>query len=116
MDTNLIPFTHLVEFEVRNYDGEELGRIEDVVLDAESGRIVYAVVSMSGLLGLGDRLFAVPWEALDWQPDDEVFNLNIERDKLLNVPAYSPEDIPAMTDSVWLDDLYEFYGIEPYWR
>src|SRR5262245_1280011 len=49
---------------VVNAAGEDLGKIEDFMLDVESGRIRYAVLSFGGVLGLGSKLFAVPPEAL----------------------------------------------------
>ena len=49
---------------VRNSAGEDLGRIEHIMIDIPTGRVAYAVLSFGGFLGIGNKLFAVPWEAL----------------------------------------------------
>mgnify|MGYP000165099482 CR=1 FL=1 len=49
---------------VVNLNGEDLGKITDIMLDVQRGRIAYAVMSVGGFLGIGDKLFAVPWSAM----------------------------------------------------
>lgn len=49
---------------VRNSAGEDLGKIEDIMLDVPTGRVAYAVLSFGGFLGMGNKLFAIPWEAM----------------------------------------------------
>ena len=49
---------------VVNIDGEQLGKIRDIMIDVPNGRIAYAVMSSGGIMGLGDKLFAVPWPSL----------------------------------------------------
>src|SRR3569623_2906303 len=49
---------------VVNPKGENLGKIEDIMIDVASGRVAYAVLSFGGILGIGDKLFAIPWHAL----------------------------------------------------
>jgi sporulation protein YlmC with PRC-barrel domain len=50
---------------VTNAEGENLGEVKELMIDLESGRVAYAVLEFGGFLGLGDKLFAVPWEAFD---------------------------------------------------
>ena len=49
---------------VRDAEGEEIGRIEGVMLDGSRDRIMYAILSLGGSLGGDGRLFAVPWSVL----------------------------------------------------
>ena len=49
---------------VVNRQKEDLGKIEHLMIDLETGRIAYAVLSFGGFLGMGDKLFAIPWSAL----------------------------------------------------
>jgi sporulation protein YlmC with PRC-barrel domain len=72
---------------VTNANGVDLGRIEDLVIDVETGRINYAVLSFGGFLGLSGRLFAVPWEALERDADSETFILDVEKAALADGPA-----------------------------
>src|SRR6266545_4609381 len=54
---------------VRNPAGEDLGKIEEIMIDVPTGRVAYAVLSFGGFLGLGDKLFAVPWGNLTLDED-----------------------------------------------
>jgi sporulation protein YlmC with PRC-barrel domain len=76
---------------IRNANGDDLGRLEDLVIDVESGRVNYAVLSFCGYLGLGGKLFAVPWEALQRDAESEAFILDIEKAALSTSPAAEPE-------------------------
>jgi sporulation protein YlmC with PRC-barrel domain len=80
---------------VKNSAGEDLGRIEDLVIDMESGRVNYAVLSFGGFLGVGGKLFAVPWEALELDAESNVFILDIEKAALADAPESEPEYWPT---------------------
>src|SRR6476620_5782718 len=67
-DPRLMRADTLIGENVYNRDGIELGEIKDIMLDVHAGTIAYAVLSFGGFLGIGDKLFAVPWKALT--PDD----------------------------------------------
>jgi sporulation protein YlmC with PRC-barrel domain len=67
---------------VTNRDGEHLGKIEDIVLDLSSGRVAYAVLSFGGFLGIGDKLFAVPWGAMKLDSDRKRFILDVQKETL----------------------------------
>jgi hypothetical protein len=67
---------------VINMAGEHMGKIEDLMIDLENGRVAYAVLSFGGFLGLGNKLFAVPWEALPVRPHEHVFTLNVSKEIL----------------------------------
>ena len=62
---------------VRNAAGEDLGTISEIMIDLPSGRVAYAVLSFGGFLGMGDKLFAVPWNALKVDEDEKCFILNL---------------------------------------
>jgi sporulation protein YlmC with PRC-barrel domain len=64
---------------VINPQGENLGKVEEVMVDAIPGRVAYAVLSFGGFLGVGDKLFAVPWQALDWNPQQQAFVINADK-------------------------------------
>jgi len=76
---------------VRNAAGDDVGRIEDLVIDMATGRVNYAVLSFGGFLGVGGRLFAVPWEALERDDDSQAFILDIEKAALPDGPVGETE-------------------------
>lgn len=99
---------------VTNRDGEELGELEHIVIDAPSGRIAYAVVVRGGVFGLGERLYAIPWGALEVDLDHQRFVLDIEKERFDSAPAFDEEHWPTMTDAGWMTAIHAFYGVNPY--
>ena len=100
----------IIGTEVRNPDGEHIGEIKEIVLDPRSGNVAYAVVSFGGILGIGDKLFAVPWKALKLDNEDNTFMLNVEKERLRNAPGFDPDRWPDMANVQWNTDVHKFYG------
>jgi sporulation protein YlmC with PRC-barrel domain len=112
----LVKGTQFIGADVENTTGEDLGDIKDVVIDRSSGRIAYAVVSFGGFLGLGEKLFAVPWGAFS-QPtaDKNSFILAVDQERLKNAPGFDQNNWPQMGSRDWVTNLYTYYGVTPYW-
>lgn len=100
---------------VRNPAGEDLGKIEEIMIDIPTGRVAYAVVSFGGFLGMGNKLFAVPWAAFTIDEVHHEFELNVDRATLENAPGFDKDNWPDMADPTWGDQIYNYYGVEPYW-
>lgn len=101
---------------VVNSYGEDLGQIEDFMLDLENGRIRYAVLSFGGFLGVGDKLFAIPPEKLRVDTENEQVILEMERARLENAPGFDKDHWPDTREPDWQLEVYEFYEATPYWR
>jgi len=100
---------------VVNRSGEKLGQIEEVMLDISDDRIAYAVLSFGGFLGIGDKLFAVPWGALDLDAPNERFVLDVSKEKLENAPGFDKNDWPDMADRSFGTRVYDYYETPHYW-
>jgi len=100
---------------VWNNSGEELGAIEELMMDVDTGQIAYAVLSFGGFLGIGDKLFAIPWNALKFDAANKVFKLNVDRKVLESASGFDKDDWPDMADSGWGGEIYKHYGYQPYW-
>jgi sporulation protein YlmC with PRC-barrel domain len=113
---NLMKASTFVGADVENPEGQNLGDIKDIVMDRGSGRIVYAVVSFGGFLGMGEKLFAVPWGAFS-QPkaDKETFVLAVDKERLQNAPGFDANNWPQMASREWVTSLYTYYNVPPYW-
>src|SRR5215471_18690518 len=72
---------------VKNSAGDDLGKVEDLMIDLDSGRIAYAVLSFGGFLKMGNKLFAIPWEALKADTVNKQFILNVDKALLENALA-----------------------------
>jgi sporulation protein YlmC with PRC-barrel domain len=101
---------------VVNSQSELLGEIQDIMLDVPSGRIAYAVLSFGGVLGIGDKLFAIPWSALILDADCGCFVLDIDKDELRNAPGFDKDHWPAMADPGWGNEVHSYYHRRPYWE
>lgn len=104
----------LINKRVVNPVGEELGIIEELVIDLEAGRIAYAVLSFSNFLGLSSKLFAIPWPALRFSTHDKTFILNVEKEVLKQAPGFDKNNWPDMADPRWNADIHGYYGHQPY--
>jgi sporulation protein YlmC with PRC-barrel domain len=101
---------------VKNAAGEELGKIQDLMIDVNSGRIGYAVLSFGGFLKMGNKLFAIPWQALQLDAVNKEFILNVDKRVLENAPGFDKDNWPDMADPKFGANIYRHYGYKPYWE
>ena len=96
--------------DVYNQDNEDLGDIKEFMIDMATGTIAYAVLSFGGLLGMGDKLFAVPWAALKLDTSNKRFTLNVPKETLKDAPGFDKDKWPSMADEAWASGVHKFYG------
>ena len=101
---------------VVNAAGDDLGEIKAIMLDVTSGRIAYAVLSFGGFLGMGNKLFAIPWSALTLDAGEKHFILNVGKEQLEDAPGFDENHWPAMADPSWATELHSYYNVTPYWE
>jgi len=101
---------------VRNAAGEDLGKVEEIMIDLASGRVAYVVLSFGGFLGIGDKLFAVPWQALRIDEGEHQFVLDVDRKTLENAPGFDKDNWPDMADPSFGAAIHQHYGRTPYWE
>ena len=99
---------------VVNQQDDALGDIKEIMLDMRSGRVAYAVLSFGGILGMGDKLFAVPWSALKLDTVNKRFVLNVDKKRLESAPGFDKDAWPNMADSSWEKDIHGYYGTQPH--
>lgn len=95
---------------VVNTAGEDLGTIEDLMIDPNAGRIQYAVLDFGGFLGIGDKLFAVPLEAFTVDTANERLTLDVTKDRLESAPGFDKSNWPSTADPAFVENVYDFYG------
>jgi sporulation protein YlmC with PRC-barrel domain len=101
---------------VRNTAGEDLGKVDEIMIDIPSGRVAYAVLSFGGVLRMGNRLFAVPWSALRVDEDEKSFILEVDKSTLESAPGFDKDNWPDMADTAWGAQIFKHYGATPYWE
>lgn len=101
----------LIGNEVYNQAEEDLGEIKEIMLDTTDGTVRYAVLSFGGVLGIGDKLFAIPWKALTLDTENKRFILNVDKDRLETAPGFDKDNWPNMADQTWESNIHSYYGV-----
>lgn len=96
--------------DVCNQNDESLGAIQDLMLDIETGKIRYAVLSSGGFLGMGERLFAVPWSAFTLDAPNKRFILDVDIERLKAAPGFDKDEWPDMADQTWSSSVESYYA------
>src|SRR5450755_2386602 len=94
---------------VQNSSGEDLGKVDEIMIDIASGNVAYAVLSFGGILGMGNKLFAVPWSALKVDEDEKCFILDVNKETLEGAPGFDKDQWPDMADNAWRSSVYQYY-------
>ena len=102
----------LIGNDVYNSSDENLGNIKELMIEMSSGEIKYAVLSFGGFLGMGDRLFAVPWRALRLDTEHKRFKLDVSKDQLKDAPGFDKDHWPSMAENSWGTSVHKFYGVK----
>lgn len=91
-------------------EGEDLGQIEDFMIDLQNGRVDYTVLSFGGFLGMVGKLFAVPFELLDFDLENERVLLDVDRETIQGAPGFDETDWPDTTDEAWHTEIHDHWG------
>jgi hypothetical protein len=100
---------------VLNAEGDDLGHIAEIMIDKPSGRVVYAVLKYGSVLGLGGKLFALPWDVLTYDTRWNGYVVNIPEERLKNAPSFDGADPPNMADLRWGKQIHDYYGSSASW-
>lgn len=104
----------LIGNDVVSLSEDDLGDIKELMLDMKTGQVAYAVLAFGGFLGMGEKLFAVPFSALRLDTLRKRFVLNVERERLQGAPGFDKSQWPDMADAEWARGVHAYYGSKPY--
>ncbi len=96
--------------EVFNVDGENVGKIEDVMLSKTTGRAVYAILSFGGFLGIGEKYHPLPWQSLSFSDDRGGYVISVSREQLEGAPNFERDAEPNWNDPEFGGALSRYYG------
>jgi sporulation protein YlmC with PRC-barrel domain len=124
--SRFIPSNRLEQYGVINEKGQDLGQVQNFVIDMVAGKVAFAIVSFvskggsekqgeQGIFGLSDKWFAVPWEILVWRPEKRKFFLDVKREVLEKAPGMDKDKWMEEIDLEWLAKNSLHYGRYPYW-
>lgn len=102
--------TTLIGDGVENPQGESLGDLKEIMLDTSAGKIEYGVLSYGGVLGMGNKLFAVPWNALTIDHEGHKLILNVSKERLKDAPGFDKDHWPNFADTTFADTVRTYYA------
>ncbi|MEX2142662.1 MAG: PRC-barrel domain-containing protein [Pirellulales bacterium] len=96
---------------VYNLEGEKVGTLDELVIDIEKGQVVYAALSVGGFLGVGDKLFAIPWRefTLEVGEDGKFFRVDVTKEKLKKAEGFDKDAWPNVADPKWRQEIESQY-------
>ncbi len=106
---NLVTPSQIIGINVVNTNGEDLGQIEDIVIDKITGTVQYIVLSFGGYLGYYQKLFAIPWSSIKYELDDDKFLLKIHKSDLENLFGFDKEEWPDVSSPKLIKLIDEYY-------
>ena len=102
--------TSIIGDRVENSIGENLGKIDNLMVNLHSGHIEYAVIDFGSFLGIGGKLYAIPFAELRLDPDRELFILNRDKDYLKTIPGFDKTHWPDTNDHSYFNDVNTYWG------
>lgn len=108
---HLVPGRQVHGAKIFNTALEDLGTVDDIIIDTATGRIAYAVLSCGGFLGLGERHYPMPWEKLRYDTEMGGYIVDVERDVLQDAPSYGDRHSAHWDDESWARTIYAHYGV-----
>lgn len=96
---------------VKNEKDEKLGKIEELMIDLDTGAVSYAVLSFGGFLGMGDKLFAVPLQVMRVDTANKEFKLHESKERLKDAPGFNKDHWPDTADAKWRESVHRYYGL-----
>ncbi|RJF99107.1 PRC-barrel domain-containing protein [Noviherbaspirillum saxi] len=95
---------------VRDPKDKKVGTIQDLILDSGRGEIAYAVISFGGVMGVGRKFHAVPWQALEPNDDNRHYVLHADRETITQAPGFDKARWPDMTDEKWSAEIDRYWS------
>jgi sporulation protein YlmC with PRC-barrel domain len=113
LNSRVLSASTLDDDDIYNLQGEKLGSIKEIMLDINSGRVCYVVLSFGGFLSMGEKLFAVPWSALTVDTENKRFLMDTNEERLKEAPGFDTDNWPNMADASWEKTVHSYYGTQP---
>lgn len=111
-DFNLISSEDVEGTVVYDPTGKEIGKIDHLMIDKQSGQICYVVMSFGGFLGLGHSHYPLPWSSFAYNKQLEGYTANVTEQQLKDAPEFSDD---SWRNRDWEDRIHQHFNVRPYW-
>jgi sporulation protein YlmC with PRC-barrel domain len=106
----ILTATSIIGDGIENLQGEHLGKIKDIMLDIHQGHIIYIVIQYGGFLGIGEKLFAIPVQAIELDQVKQKFILDIDKELFEKAPGFDQHHWPATNSHDYFQGVGSFWG------
>jgi sporulation protein YlmC with PRC-barrel domain len=113
--SRLISSEKVTDTNVENTRGDNLGHIEDVMIDKISGKVAYAILNYGSFLGIGGKLFALPWDILKYDTRRDAYVIGIPEERLKSAPSFDAGTMPNWGDRAYDKQIHDYYGSTADW-
>jgi hypothetical protein len=110
LSRNVVRTTDVIGKKILDYNQDDLGKIEELVLDKFSGQVRYAVLAYGGFMGLGSEFYAIPWGAFEYRPTNDAFKVSFSQEDIKKAPGFNKDSWPDFADANWDRSTNEFYN------
>ncbi len=115
-DIQQLRLSKLFGTDIRNLQNENLGKLDNVMIDLHQGKVAYGIVAIrSGFLGMNKDFVAVPWSALDWASQPGIARLEADKQTLTAI-AFDKDHFPNLADPQYSRQLFDRFHVTPYWE
>lgn len=114
--TSAIRASRVIGTDVKDVQGNVLGKIEDVVLDKTDNAVMFAVVGFGGMLGIGAKYHPLPWSVLDYDEAEQAYVVPYTKEQLRGAPSDSISELTRDDGAVHRDRAFDYYQVPKYWN
>jgi sporulation protein YlmC with PRC-barrel domain len=104
--------TSIIGDSVENPQGDNLGKIDNLMINVNTGQVEYAVIQFGGFLGVGEKLFAIPFDELEVDEEKEIFILNRDKEYIKQSPGFDSTHWPATNDHSYFNNVNTYYDVD----
>lgn len=108
--TNVVKASEVCGVKVRNTADEDLGEINEIVIDKTTGKVGYVVLDFGGILGFGNKYFALPWKIFSYDADEDCFVINLDKERLKNAPGFDKDAWPDFSETAFTSNINRYYS------
>jgi sporulation protein YlmC with PRC-barrel domain len=107
--TGIVKASEVTGVKVKNLSGDDIGEINELVIDKVKGKVNYLVLDFGGVLGFGNKFFAVPWHLVSYDTNEDCFRLNVDKDRLKNAPGFDKDHWPNFAANEYTRSIDSYY-------
>jgi hypothetical protein len=110
LDHPLVLSGRILKTPVFDTTGNRLGHVDDLSIEKGSGRVIYAIMSFGGFLGIGEKFHPLPWSLLDYDTERGGFTVPLDPSILKDAPIYSVEQLRDLGGPDYREQIFGYYG------